>query len=188
MDAPFSRFDDARPAPELIGRLTPPVADAIRAWRGSVPAERVFYVDSDPAIADTAAFVGHYGEDLLERSANCVVVAARRGGETTLAACLVPSAARLDVNGAVRRHLGARKVSFAPMETAVELTGMEYGGITPVGLPADWPLLVDSAVAAMPYVLVGSGRRRGKLVAPGAFFAELPGAVVLDGLAVRGPA
>ncbi|MER7908227.1 hypothetical protein ABTY23_00470, partial [Streptomyces sp. NPDC096068] len=25
-------------------------------------------------------------------------------------------------------------------------TGMEYGGITPVGLPAAWPLLVDAAV------------------------------------------
>ncbi|MCX4545562.1 YbaK/EbsC family protein [Streptomyces sp. NBC_01565] len=184
MDAPFDRFDDARPAPELLDGLTPPVADALRAWRGSVSAERVFYVDSDPDIADTAAFVGHYGEELLERSANCVVVAAKRGGETTLAACLVPSAARADVNGAVRRHLGARKVSFAPVETAVELTGMEYGGITPIGLPADWPVLVDAAVVAMPYVLIGSGRRRGKIIAPGAFFAELPGAVVLDGLAL----
>lgn len=46
---------------------------------------------------------------------------ARRSGETTLAACLVPSGARADVNGAVRRRLGARKVSFAPMDTAAEL-------------------------------------------------------------------
>ena len=27
------------------------------------------------------------------------------------------------------------------MDQAVELTGMEYGGITPIGLPADWPVL-----------------------------------------------
>lgn len=88
------------------------------------------------------------------------------------------------MNGAVRRHLGARKVSFAPMETAVELTGMEYGGITPLGLPDGWPLLVDAAVRDMSYVLVGSGRRRGKLIAPGKLLAELPRAELIDGLAV----
>jgi prolyl-tRNA editing enzyme YbaK/EbsC (Cys-tRNA(Pro) deacylase) len=90
----------------------------------------------------------------------------------------------VDVNGVVRRHLGVRKASFASMETATGETGMEYGGITPVGLPADWPLLVDSAVVDLPYVLVGSGRRRGKLLVPGKAFAELPGAIVLDGLGV----
>lgn len=112
------------------------------------------------------------------------MVAAKRGGPTTLAACLVPSAGRVDVNGAVRRHLGARKVSFAPMETTVEPTGMERGGICPLGLPDDWPLLVDTAVGDMPYVLIGSGRRRGKLIAPGKLFTELPGVELIDGLTV----
>ncbi|AWZ06116.1 hypothetical protein DRB89_17475 [Streptomyces sp. ICC4] len=143
----------------------------------------MLYVDTDPAIADTAAFVEHYGPELLDQSANCVIVAAKRAGETSLAACLVPSAARADVNGAVRRRLGARKVSFAPMDTAVELTGMEYGGITPIGLPADWPLLVDASLVALPYVLIGSGRRRGKLIVPGTLLAELPGADLIEDLA-----
>ncbi|MFD9407494.1 YbaK/EbsC family protein [Streptomyces sp. NPDC059989] len=184
MRAPIGPFDLARPAPDCLAELVRPVAEAVRAWRGAIPAEQILYVDTDPEIADTAAFVAHHGQELLDQSANCVVVAAKRGGETSLAACLVPSAGRVDVNGAVRRHLGARKVSFAPMATAVELTGMEYGGITPVGLPADWPLLVDPAVADMPYVLVGSGRRRGKIIAPGKLFAELPGAELVDGLAL----
>lgn len=182
MNALLGHFDDARPAADCLDLLTPPVAAAVRALRGTVPAGEISYIDSDPAIADTAAFVAHYGQDLLARSANCVIVATKRGGESALAACLVLSAARVDVNGAVRRRLGARKASFAPMDTAVELTGMEYGGITPIGLPADWPLLVDPAVVDLPYVLIGSGRRRGKLVAPGRLLAELPGAVVLDGL------
>ena len=65
---------------------------------------------------------------------------------------------------------------------AVGATGMEYGGITPIGLPADWPLLLDAAVTALPHVLVGSGRRRGKLILPGKALLQLPGAVVLDGL------
>ncbi|MEU5534976.1 YbaK/EbsC family protein [Streptomyces sp. NPDC020362] len=184
MRAPIGDFDTATPAPDCLDGLTAPVADAVRHWRGSVAADRIVYVDTDPRWADTAVFVEHYGRDLLERSANCVVVAGKRGGGTTLAACVVLSTTRVDVNGTVRRQLGARKASFAAMDTATGETGMEYGGITPIGLPADWPVLVDSAVADLPYVLVGSGRRRGKLLVPGKALAELPGAVVLEGLGV----
>ncbi|MFJ9377989.1 YbaK/EbsC family protein [Streptomyces sp. NPDC101455] len=182
MRAPIGHFDHATPAPDCLDELIRPVADAMRAWQGSVPADQFVYVDTDPEWADTATFVEHYGQDLLERSANCVVVAGKRGGETTLAACVVLSTTRVDVNGVVRRQLGARKASFASMDTAIGESGMEYGGITPVGLPADWPVLVDAAVVDLPYVLVGSGRRRGKLLIPGKAFAELPGAVVLEGL------
>ncbi|MGW3664942.1 YbaK/EbsC family protein [Streptomyces sp. NPDC005141] len=184
MRAPIGHFDHAVPAPDCLDELTGPVAGAVRGWRGTTPAEQIVYVDTDPEWADTATFVEHYGKELLDVSANCVVVAGRRGGETTLAACLVLSTARVDVNGAVRRQLGARKASFAPMDTATGETGMEYGGITPVGLPGDWPVLVDSAVVDLPYVLVGSGRRRGKLLVPGKAFAELPNAVVLEGLGI----
>ncbi|MFC9653849.1 MULTISPECIES: YbaK/EbsC family protein [unclassified Streptomyces] len=184
MRAPLGNFDNARPAPDCLGELTPPVADAVRAWSGDIPAERLVYVDTDPAIADTAVFAEHHGPELLDHSANCVVVAGKRGGESTLAACVVLSRTRVDVNGAVRRQLGARKASFAAMDTAVGETGMEYGGITPIGLPASWPLLVDPAVLDTEWVLIGSGRRRGKLIVPGKIFGSLPGAVVLEGLGV----
>ncbi|MBV2356402.1 YbaK/EbsC family protein [Streptomyces sp. J2-1] len=184
MRAPIGEFETAIPAPDCLDELAAPVAEAVRDWKGTVPAGRIIYVDTDPRWADTAVFVEHYGQDLLDTSANCVVVAGKRGGETTLAACLVLSTTRADVNGVVRRRLGARKASFASMDTATGESGMEYGGITPVGLPAHWPILVDAAVAALPYVLVGSGRRRGKLLVPGAALAELPGAEVVEGLGV----
>ncbi|MFF5129454.1 YbaK/EbsC family protein [Streptomyces syringium] len=180
-------FDDVRPAAEALDLLVGPVAAAVRDWHGSVPAEQLLYVDTDPERADTAVLVEHYGAGLLEQSANCVVVAAKRGGATTLAACLVLGHTRVDVNGVVRRHLGARKASFAPMDTALGATGMEFGGVTPIGLPADWPVLVDAAVADTPYVLIGSGRRRGKLIVPGKALAELPGATVLAGLGKTSP-
>jgi Uncharacterized conserved protein len=184
MRAPIGHFDHAVPAPDCLDELPRPVADAVRGWGGGTPAEQIVYVDTNPEWADTATFVEHYGKELLERSANCVVVSGRRGAETTLAACVVLSTTRVDVNGAVRRQLGSRKASFAPMDTATGETGMEYGGITPVGLPGDWPVLVDPAVVELPYVLVGSGRRRGKLLLPGKAFAELPNAVVLEGLGI----
>ncbi|AWN31323.1 MULTISPECIES: YbaK/EbsC family protein [unclassified Streptomyces] len=184
MPVPMDAFDDVRPAVECLDLLPEPVVAAIRDWRGSVPVEELRHVDTDPAIADTAPLVERYGPWLLEQSANCVVVAGKRGGETTLAACVVLSHTRVDVNGVVRRQLGARKASFAPMDKAVGDSGMEYGGITPIGLPADWPLLVDAAVVDTPYALIGSGSRRGKLIVPGKALAELPGATVLDGLGI----
>ncbi|WP_031026809.1 YbaK/EbsC family protein [Streptomyces albus] len=185
MRAPIGDFDNAWPAPEVLDRLTAPVAAAVRGWAGPVPADQLLYVETDPEKADTAVFVETYGKDLLETSANCVVISAKRGGGRTLAAGVVLSSCRLDVNGAARRELGARKVSFAPHETAVSETGMEYGGITPVGLPGDWPLLIDAAVAELPWVLVGSGSRRGKLILPGKALATLPGAEVVEGLGQR---
>jgi hypothetical protein len=89
---------------------------------------------------------------------------------------------RADVNGLVRRHLGARKASFAPQDVAVAESGMAYGGITAVGLPGSWPVLVDAAVAGSGLVVIGSGTRGSKLAVPGAVLAALPAAVVLEGL------
>ena len=177
--APFGNFDSVHRALDVRYELAGPVAAALKGWEA---ADSVLYVDTAPEKADTAVFCETYDAP-PEASANCVVVAAKRGGETTLAACLVLAHTRLDVNSAVRRHLGARKVSFAPMDTAVEESAMEYGGITPLGLPATWPLLIDEAVTAAPHILIGSGRRRGKLILPGWATAKLPGAEVLPGLA-----
>lgn len=132
----------------------------------------------DPALADTAAFCERYGVAPGE-SANCVIVAAKRAGEVRYAACMVLATTRADVNGVIRRHLDARKISFAPQQEAVGLTGMEYGGITPLGLPEGWPVLVDEAVAAHPGVVIGSGVRHSKLAVPGAVLAGLKTAAVL---------
>ncbi|TQM06238.1 YbaK/EbsC family protein [Pseudonocardia kunmingensis] len=163
--------------PDLLGE---PVAHALKAL-DPADAELVGVAEIDPGLADTAEFCAAYSSP-LERSANCVVVAGRRGGDTRYAACLVLATTRADVNGLVRRRIDARKASFAPMDDAVALTGMEYGGITAVGLPEGWPLLVDAAVAAAPAVVIGSGIRGSKLALPGELAARLPGAEVVEGL------
>ena len=119
-----------------------------------------------------------------EESANCVVIAGRRGGETSYAACMVAATTRADVNGLVRRHMGVRKASFGPVDEVTALTGMEYGGITPIGLPGQWPVLVDADVAKLGNAVIGSGIRGSKLWLPGRLLAELPGAEVLPGLGV----
>lgn len=170
----------AVPALDRPDLLAAPVAAALRAL-DPADAARVGVAEIDPDLADTAAFCAAYAAP-LDGSANCVVVAGRRGEAVAHAACLVLATTRADVNGLVRKRLGARKASFAPMDDAVALSGMEYGGITPVGLPDGWPVLVDAAVAAAPAVVVGSGIRGSKLALPGELAARLPGAEVVEGL------
>jgi prolyl-tRNA editing enzyme YbaK/EbsC (Cys-tRNA(Pro) deacylase) len=144
-------------------------------------ADQILAAQIDPELADTAAFCDRYSV-ALDQSANCVVVAGKRGGQTSYAAAMLLATTRLDVNGVVRTRLAARKASFAPLDAAVELTTMEYGGITPIGVPG-WPVLVDSRVAETGTVVIGSGVRRSKLALPGALLARLPAGEVIADLA-----
>ena len=161
--------------------LAPPVSAALAELDRVLPAGVVEVAEIDPDLADTAEFCERYGIALAE-SANCVVVAGRRGGETRFAACVVLATTRADVNGVVRRQLDVRKASFAPVDVAVAETAMEYGGITPIGLPDGWPMFLDAAVAATPRVVIGSGVRRSKLALPGDMLRRLPGITLLEGL------
>lgn len=160
------------PAAEHPDLVAPPVLDALRL----VPDARVARIDA--SLADTAAFCAAYDVD-PGASANCVVVEGRRGDVTTLAAVMVLATDRADINRIVRKHLGVRKISFADQTRAQERTGMQPGGITPVGLPADWPILVDEHVAAAGLVVIGAGIRGAKLLLDGADLAKLPGAEVI---------
>ena len=177
---PTLTWSRALDRPDLLAE---PTAAALRAWATAEPAvaDGALVTEIDPALADTAALTAAY--DLpLEVSANCVVVLGRRGGEERPGAAVVPATTRADVNNLVRRRLDARKASFMPMDAAVAATAMEYGGITPVGLPGGWPVLVDARVAAAPWVVLGSGVRRSKLAMPGPLLATMPGVEVVEGL------
>jgi len=178
MSLPVLGTLDSLPALDRPDLLAEPVAAALAGW---APAERVAVVEIDPDLADTAALTEAY--DLpLRASANCVVVSGRRDGEERVAACVVRADTRADVNNLVKRTLDVRKASFLPMERAVEETGMEYGGITPVGLPERWRLFVDASVLDLDVAVVGSGVRRSKLLLPGRDLGDLPRAEVLTGL------
>ncbi len=140
----------------------------------------------DPAFANTAAFCEHYGYS-MDASANCIIVTSKTG-EKTYAACLVQATRRLDVNGAVRRLIGARKVSFASPDETVALTGMLPDGVTPFGLPDGLPIYIDADVVDFERVIVGGGSRALKLGVPVAALTALPGARVVDGLSKPPPA
>lgn len=134
----------------------------------------------DPAHAATADFSREYGWP-LQRSANCLLVAGR-SDPPRHAACLVDATRQADVNRTVRRWLGVRKASFAAPDDVEALTGMTPHGVTPFGLPADIPVLVDAVLMDQPEVVVGGGSRALKLVVAPSALAALPQAEVVDGL------
>ena len=170
----------AVPALDRPDLLADPVAAALSGLGDLAGAVGV--AEIDPGAADTAEFCERYGVSLAE-SANCVVISGKRDGQARYAACVILATTRADVNNTARRELDVRKASFAAMDLAVAETGMEYGGITPIGLPATWPVLVDALVADTASVVIGSGVRRSKLVLPGKLLASLPNAKVIEGLA-----
>jgi prolyl-tRNA editing enzyme YbaK/EbsC (Cys-tRNA(Pro) deacylase) len=169
---------ESLPAATSPSMVAAPVAAALAGWPG---ASQVAVVEIDPDLADTAAMSQAY-DIPMTASGNCVVVAGSRAGDERVAACVVRADTRADVNTLVRRMLDVRKASFLPVDRAVEETGMEYGGITPLGLPAGWRVLVHEALLAEPVVVVGSGVRRSKLLVPGRLLADLPGAEVVPDL------
>jgi prolyl-tRNA editing enzyme YbaK/EbsC (Cys-tRNA(Pro) deacylase) len=135
----------------------------------------------EPDFADTAEFCRAYGIP-LERSANAILVASRKP-EGQNAVCVVLAHTRLDVNGAVRKKLGVRKVSFAPPDLTRELTGQEIGGVTIFGLPPEIPVWVDSRVLDNDWIVVGAGTRTAKLRLDPSQLDGLEGFEIVDDLA-----
>jgi prolyl-tRNA editing enzyme YbaK/EbsC (Cys-tRNA(Pro) deacylase) len=161
-------FVPAMTCPQLLAR---PVRDLI----ATMPREQqdsIQVAEIDPRSAGGTEFCDRYGFT-YEEGANCVLVEASRSGQVIYAACVVTPGSRTDLNGFVRRHLGMRRVTLVPKEVAIEKTQMEYGSMTPVGLPDDWRVLVDSRVTAAPQIILGSGRVNSKLRLPGPLLLEI---------------
>jgi prolyl-tRNA editing enzyme YbaK/EbsC (Cys-tRNA(Pro) deacylase) len=138
-------------------------------------------IEIDPDYADTAAFCERYGYS-PEISVNCILVASRTGAKK-YAACLVQATRRLDVNHTVRGMIGARKVSFAPAEETVAVTGMTPGGVTPFALRPELPVYVDAPVMDLDEIILGGGGRSTKILISPAVLTKLPAVTVVDGLA-----
>lgn len=134
--------------------------------------------ECDPDLADTAQFCAAYGFS-LEESANTILVVGK-SDPPAHAACVVLATTRLDVNKVVRKRLGVRKASFADGDTTVALTGMEIGGVTPFGLPAELPLWVDARVMDRTRIVLGGGDRGRKVLAAPAILAAIGAEVVAD--------
>jgi len=87
-------------------------------------------------------------------------------------------------HGLVRKLLKGRRASLAPKQTAIDLSKMEYGSINVVGLPKDWPILIDSKLLEKPFIIMGSGLVKSKIRVPANLLSNLPNAQSVDGLGI----
>lgn len=170
------------PALQRQDLLAEPVRHALEHWPGATDEGEFEVLEIDPEFSDTKAFCDHYGV-AAGQTANTVVVEASRSREIRLAVVVMSAGSRADLNGVVRKALGARKLSLASKEVAVEKSAMEYGSITAIGLPPEWPLVVDARVLDVPKLVMGGGLRRSKLYFPGRALGELPNVIVIENMA-----
>lgn len=138
--------------------------------------------DCDPELADTAAFCEAYGFS-PDESANTIVVIGK-SDPPTYVACVVLATTKLDVNKSVSKKLEIKRCSFASGEQTAELTGMMIGGVTAIGLPAQMPLWIDSAVMEKERVVLGGGNRSTKILCSPKLLLEMPNSEVVEGLAL----
>jgi prolyl-tRNA editing enzyme YbaK/EbsC (Cys-tRNA(Pro) deacylase) len=161
----------AVPASTRTDLLAPPTLASLEA---TDLLDDVGVVEIDPAVSDTATTQEVFGLS-MDTLANWVIVGGKREGVERIAACLVLATGRADDNNVVRRSLDVRKASFLPQERAVELSGMEFGGISPIDLPENWPILVDPQVVDTDIVVIWLRRPTLENPAPGTGGVRLTG-------------
>lgn len=160
-----------------------PTKTMLENWQGKISNKEFLVSEIDPEFSDTIAFCTKYNVD-PGQTANCLVIEARRGANVKYVGCLVPANAKANINNVIRRFLDARSASMASREFVITSSKMEYGGITIIGLPADWQLLIDEKLVHIPYLLIGSGLRKSKLLIPGQALQELPNSTIIEGLSI----
>jgi len=138
-------------------------------------------MDCNPELADTYIFCKEYGID-LEDSVNTIVVKTKTG-ELKYAVCALLATTKLDINKMIRKKLGARKVSFATIEETAKLTEMDIGGVTPLTLPSNLPLWVDSRVMQRNSIVLGGGNRSSKIKISPKIFQQTLNTEIVEGLA-----
>lgn len=172
-------FQPAIHHPELV---SPTITTLLANWSGGTPVEEILVSEINPDFMMGEVFSREYGIPSTER-ANCLIVEGTRGSKKTYAACLVPVNSRINFKDVVRKQLDARVISLAPLDYVLKETQMEYGSITAIGLPSEWPVLIDSRLATLPRVIIGGGLVKSKLSLPGKALTEIPNAIVIERLA-----
>jgi len=162
----------------MTSLLHPKVAQAITEY--NITAE---VLTCDPDFADTAAFNEKYGFT-TDEGANTIIVMSKKVKPVQYAVCVVLASTRLDVNKAVKQTMQVKKASFADGETTKQLSDMEIGGVTAIGI-ADLPIYVDSEVMNAKRIVMGGGNRTSKLVLNPAELLKLPNVKIIEGLAKR---
>tara|TARA_B110000263_G_scaffold226936_1_gene218928 strand:- start:1025 stop:1507 length:483 start_codon:yes stop_codon:yes gene_type:complete len=138
-------------------------------------------MDCDPELADTKIFCKEYNIN-LEDSVNAILVKTK-AGELKYALCALLATTKLDINNLIKKKLNARKVSFAGSEEAAKITEMSIGGVTPLTLPSNLPLWIDSKVMLRDFIILGGGNRSSKIKISPTIFKFTLNTEIIQGLA-----
>lgn len=173
---------DFKPVIENIDLVPQNIYDVINNWNGDENNSDFFVAEIDPEFAGGVELCEKYNID-PKYGANCLVVDGIRGDNHTYAVLLVPVGYKYNMSNVVRKELNARMVSVAPLDFVLEQSKMEYGSITPIGLPKEWLLFIDPLVLENERIIIGGGYKKSKLSIPSKALLSLPNAQVLEGLA-----
>jgi prolyl-tRNA editing enzyme YbaK/EbsC (Cys-tRNA(Pro) deacylase) len=175
------KFEPVLNRPDLVPTT---VFEIVKNWTGPQDPLDFLVAEIDPEYAGGVELCNKYNVD-PKKGANCLVVEGRRGQNKIMASCLVPVGYKYDMSGVVRKHLNVRQVSVAPLDYVIENSKMEFGSITPIGLPKEWLVFIDPLVLKEERIIIGGGLKKSKLSIPSEVLLSLPGAIKLEGLAKK---
>lgn len=144
--------------------------------------EKFLVAEIDPNYADGNRLCEKYNID-KKMGFNCLIVECRRGDFKKYCALVVPIGYKYNMGSVVRKYTNSRVVSVAFLEFVLESTGMEYGSITPIGLPNDWMILVDPLIKEQEHIIIGGGLVKSKISLPVDVFLNLPNVSIVPGIA-----
>ena len=141
-------------------------------------------LDCNPEWADTDVFCANYNIP-RDHAANAILIASKTDPKQ-YAVCLVLATTKIDVNHAVSKLMGIKRLSFASAEETKAVTGQAIGGVTVFGIPDAIPLYIDSRIMACDYVIVGGGNRSTKIKLAPSELRKIPQSSTADIAIERG--
>ena len=143
--------------------------------------DEILVAEIDPTCADGNTLCETYNLD-HKMSIKCLIVESNDDDkEKVRAAILLPIDYKYS-SSTVKKILESRDVTFSPLEEIIEATGMEYGSITPIGLPENYHILIDPLVLDNERIIVGGGLKKSKILMPSQTLLEIPNSKIVENL------
>lgn len=157
------------------------IYDFVNNWNDEEKSQ-FLVAEIDPTFADGNKLCEQYHID-KRIGFNCLIVECKRNDIVKYCALIVPIGYKYNMGSVVRKYTNSRVVSVAPLDYVLEKTGMEYGSITPIGLPKDWAILVDPLIKNQEQIIIGGGLVKSKISLPTKLFLKIPNVEIVEGIA-----
>lgn len=158
------------------------IYDFVSRWNNEIEKKQFLVAEINPEFADDNKLCDEYNID-KKMGFNCLIVECKRNEMVKYCALIVPIGYKYNMGSVVRKYTNSRVVSVAPLEYVISKTGMEFGSITPIGLPEEWQILVDPLIRKQENIIIGGGLVKSKICLPTELFLKLPNVEAVDGIA-----